>query len=82
MKEKFPTTKRVITLLNVLAVLVVVIGGMLTIESFRDASTSGILIGLGFLVGTIIAAILPAFLAELLNILLEIENNTRKDNPS
>lgn len=79
MNEKFPITKNIINLLNVLAVLVVVIGGMLTIESFKEASTSGILIGLGFLVGTIIAAIFPAFLAELLKVVLEIEKNTRKD---
>jgi hypothetical protein len=79
MKEKFPITKNIITALNVVAVLILVIGGISTIGSFSDKTTEGITLSILILFGTIVSAIIPAFLAELLKIVLEIERNTRKD---
>jgi hypothetical protein len=79
MKEKFPITRNIITTLNVVAVLILVIGGISTVSSFSDKTPEGMTLSFLVLIGTVLSAIIPAFLAELLKIVLEIERNTRKD---
>lgn len=75
MNEKFPITRNVITLLNIIAVLILIVGGLITIGAIIDELSVGALIG----VGTMLAAIIPAFLAEMMKVILEIEMNTRKE---
>lgn len=79
MKEKFPITTNIITVLNVIAVLILVFGGITTFGAFKDATPQGILIAFGIGIGTVLSAIVPAFLAEMMKVILEIEKNTRKD---
>jgi hypothetical protein len=79
MKEKFPVTQNIITALNVVAVVILVIGGIITVSSFSATSPEGITLSFLVLIGTVVSAIIPAFLAELLKIVLEIERNTRKE---
>lgn len=75
MNEKFPITRNVITLLNIIAVLILIVGGLITIGAIIDELSVGALIG----VGTMLAAIIPAFFAEMMKVILEIEKNTRKE---
>jgi hypothetical protein len=75
MNEKFPITRNVITLLNIIAVLILIVGGLLTIGAIIEELSVGALIG----VGTLLSAIIPAFLAEMMKVILEIEKNTRKE---
>ena len=75
MNEKFPITRNVITLLNIIAVLILIVGGLITIGAIIDELSVGALIG----VGTLLSAIIPAFLAEMMKVILEIEKNTRKE---
>ena len=79
MKEKFPITRNIITVLNVVAVLILVFGGITTISSFSDSTPEGVLMTFGIGIGTVLSAILPAFLAEIMKVILEIEKNTRKE---
>ena len=75
MNEKFPITRNVITLLNIIAILILIVGGLLTIGAIIEELSVGALIG----VGTLLSAIIPAFLAEMMKVILEIEKNTRKE---
>jgi ABC-type transport system involved in cytochrome c biogenesis permease subunit len=75
MNEKFPITRNVITILNIIAVLILIVGGLLTIGAIIEELSVGALIG----VGTLLSAIIPAFLAEMMKVILEIEKNTRKE---
>jgi hypothetical protein len=79
MKEKFAITKNIITALNGVAVLILVIGGLSAINFIIVHKTADIALSFLILIGTVVSAIIPAFLAELLKIVLEIERNTRKD---
>ena len=79
MKEKFPISKNIITALNVVAVLILVFGGISTVSSFSDKTPEGITLSFLVLIGTVVTAIISAFLAELLKVVLEIERNTRKE---
>jgi len=75
MNEKFPITKFIIGALRVIAVNVVVIGTLLAVAlQFSGEKVDGVMVLVG-----ILTAVFLAFLAELLNIVLEIEKNTRKD---
>jgi len=75
MNEKFPITKFIIGALRVIAVIVVVIGTLLAVAlQFSGEKVDGVMVLVG-----ILTAVFLAFLAELLNIVLEIEKNTRKD---
>jgi hypothetical protein len=75
MNEKFPITRNVITILNIIAVSILIVGGLLTIGAIIEELSVGALIG----VGTLLSAIIPAFLAEMMKVILEIEKNTRKE---
>lgn len=79
MKEKFPITRNIITALNAIAVLILVCGGIATIGAFDVSTPQGILIAFGVGIGTVLSAIVPAFLAEMMKVILEIEKNTRKE---
>lgn len=79
MKEKFPITRNIIVVLNVIAVLILIFGGIATIGAFKDATPEGVLIAFGVGIGTVLSAIVPAFLAEMMKVILEIERNTRKE---
>jgi hypothetical protein len=75
MNEKFPITKFIIGALRVIAVIVVVICTLLAVAlQFSGEKVDGVMVLVG-----ILTAVFLAFLAELLNIVLEIEKNTRKD---
>jgi len=77
MNEKFPITRNVITLLNIIAILILIVGGLITIGAIIDEYESSVAALFG--VGTMLAAIIPAFLAEMMKVILEIEKNTRKE---
>ena len=79
MNEKFPITRTIITAFNAIAVLILFFGGVATINSFSDDSPLGIIVTIGIGIGTVLFAIVPAFLAEMMKVVLEIEKNTRKD---
>ena len=77
MNEKFPITRNVITLLNIIAILILIVGGLITIGAIIDEYESSVAALFG--VGTMLVAIIPAFLAEMMKVILEIEKNTRKE---
>ena len=77
MNEKFPITRNVITLLNIIAILILIVGGLITIGAIIDEYESSVAALFG--VRTMLAAIVPAFLAEMMKVILEIEKNTRKE---